>query len=67
MKTSPFRFDAKKKGQLTKQLKEVQKNNQCLRRVMEGLFYLTPDQKEGDYFIWQKIERFNTHPTFVFS
>ena len=40
-----------KKGQLTKQLKEVQKNNQCLRRVMEGLFYLTPDQKEGDYFI----------------
>ena len=40
-------YDAKKKGQLTKQLKHVQKNNQCLRRAVECLFYLTPDQKEG--------------------
>jgi len=47
MKTSPFRFDAKKKGQLTKQLKEVQKNNQCLRRVMEVLFLSHAGPKRG--------------------
>ena len=35
-----------KKVQLTKQLKEVQKK-QGLRRVVEGLFLSTPDQKEG--------------------
>ena len=36
-----------KKGQLTKQLKEVQKNNQCLRRVMEGLFLSHAGPKRG--------------------
>ena len=42
-----FTRDAKKKGQLTKQLKEVQKNNQCLRRVMEGLFSSHAGPKTG--------------------
>ena len=42
-----FSHDAKKKGQLTKQLKEVQKNNQCLRRVMEGLFLSHAGPKRG--------------------
>ena len=38
-----------KKGQLTKQLKDVPKNNQCLRHVVECLFLFLskPDQKKG--------------------
>ena len=35
-----------KKGQLTKQLKEVQKK-QCFRRVMEGLFLSHAGPKRG--------------------
>ena len=36
-----------KKGQLTKQLKRVQKNNQFLRRVVEGLFLSNAGPKRG--------------------
>ena len=36
-----------KKGQLTKQLKEVQIKNQGLRRVVEGLFLSNAGPKRG--------------------
>ena len=39
--------DAKKKGQLTKQLKRVQKKNPVLRRVVEGLFLSKAGPKSG--------------------
>ena len=39
--------DAKKKGQLTKQLKRVQKKNPVLRRVVEGLFLSNAGPKRG--------------------
>ena len=40
------RYDAQKKGQLTKQVKGVQKN-QFLRRVVEGLFLSKAGPKSG--------------------
>ena len=39
-------YDAKKKGQLRKQVKGVQKK-QCLRRVVEGLFLSDAGPKSG--------------------
>ena len=61
--TQNFVDDAKKKGQLRKQVKEVQKKKQCLRRVVEGLFLSNAGPKRGclSYLI-----AITTHPTYLF-
>ena len=56
----------KKKGQLTKQLKEVQKNNHCLRRVVEGLFLFHAGPIRGCLsYLTELREIFHTYVCFL--